>query len=253
MKLIKKMHFVILILFCLKLNAQGKDNNWNSNRPDGYAPISLSANYLQKGSWLFSYGFNVTAYKGLLWGSKSITNKIAHSTGYPITPLKMSKEMDKFNVMYTLTDKIIISTMFNYEKNYMDSQIGQYYYGHDEPYTNISTGLGDIKVGLIYKLLDKNKQLLNSSITFSLPTGSINKKGHPVLNLPGENLLPYQMQIGSGTFDTNFRLTYMAQNESISFGSELGTTIHFGKNSDDYAFNLFYYLWYRPFDRCLFY
>ena len=47
-------------------------------------------------------------------------------------------------------------------------------------------------------------------------------------------ILPYPMQIGSGTFDPILALTYLAQNDNVSFGSQIKGVFRLGENSNDY-------------------
>jgi hypothetical protein len=88
---------------------------------------------------------------------------------------------------------------------------------------------------MIYKFLNKNKHSFHGNLTFSLPTGSIAETDETPMSSPNEIQLPYPMQIGSGTFDTNLGFTYLGQKETFSWGSQLKGTFRLGKNSDDYA------------------
>ena len=89
---------------------------------------------------------------------------------------------------------------------------------------------------MIYKFLNKNQHSFHGNLTFSIPTGSISIKDKTLVSSPNEMQLPYPMQIGSGTFDTNVGFTYLGLKETFSWGSQLKTIFRFGKNTDDYAF-----------------
>lgn len=218
-------------------NAQEKENtNWKGNRPDGHAPISVMADhYHGKGGMMFSYRFMNMNMESLLSGSNAISNTTAHDAGYMVTPLKMPMQMHMFGMMYAPSNKITLLGMVNVIKNDMDLQM-RMGSGMTVPFSTSSSGFGDIKLGFIYKFINKNKQSLHSNVTFSLPTGSITERDATPMSSPNTILLPYPMQIGSGTFDTNLGLTYLGQNEFVSWGSQLNTIIRFGTNSDDYAF-----------------
>jgi hypothetical protein len=234
MKSIKIMCLGIVILLTQKLSAQETENNWKGNRPDGHAPISVMADhYHSKGGLMFSYRFMHMNMEGLLSGSNTISNDDVHKD-YMVTPLKMPMQMHMFGAMFAPTSNITLSAMVNVIKNDMDLHM-KMASGMAHNFSTASSGFGDLKLGLIYKFINKNRQSLHGNISLSLPTGSISKKDETPMSSPNEIQLPYPMQIGSGTFDTNLGVTYLGQKESISWGSQLQTTIRFGENSDQYS------------------
>lgn len=237
MKSIKIIGLGILMFLGQNNNAQEKENtNWKGNRPDGHAPISVMADhYHGKGGLMFSYRFMNMNMEGLLSGTNTISNTDAHDAGYMVTPLKMPMQMHMFGMMYAPTDKITLLGMAMVTKNDMDLQM-RMMNGNIIPFSTSSSGFGDLKLGMIYKFINKNKQSLHGNLTFSLPTGSISEKDVTPMSNPNEILLPYPMQIGSGTFDTQLGFTYLGQTATVSWGSQLNTTIRFGTNSDEYAF-----------------
>jgi hypothetical protein len=236
MKSIKIIGLGILVFLSQQIIAQEiEKNNWSSSRPDGHAPISVMADhYHGKGGWMFSYRFMNMNMEGLLSGSNSISNDAAHDAGYMVTPLKMPMQMHMFGTMYAPSDKITLLAMASIINNDMDLQMRMM--GMVTPFSTSSSGFGDVKLGMIYKFMNKNQQSFHGNITFSLPTGSISEMDETPMSSPNEILLPYPMQIGSGTFDTNLGVTYLGQKESFSWGSQLNTTLRFGTNSDEYAF-----------------
>jgi len=234
MKSIKIMCLGIVILLTQKLSAQETENNWKGNRPDGHAPISVMADhYHSKGGLMFSYRFMHMNMEGLLSGSNTISNDDVHKD-YMVTPIKMPMQMHMFGTMFAPTNNITLSAMINVIKNDMDLHM-KMASGMAHHFSTASSGFGDLKLGLIYKFINKNRQSLHGNISLSLPTGSISKKDETPMSSPNEIQLPYPMQIGSGTFDTNLGVTYLGQKESISWGSQLQTTIRFGENSDQYS------------------
>ena len=236
MKSIKIIGLGIVMFLSQHITAQEKENqNWSSNRPDGHAPISVMADhYHGKGGWMFSYRLMNMNMESLLSGADAISNTNAHDAGYMVTPLKMPMQMHMFGTMYAPSDRITLLAMASVVKNDMDLQM-RMASGMIVPFSTSSSGFGDIKLGMIYKFINKNKQSLHGNVTFSLPTGSITETDVTPMSSPNEALLPYPMQIGSGTFDTNLGVTYLGQNEQVSWGSQLSTTLRFGTNSDDYA------------------
>ncbi|WP_334055969.1 transporter [Polaribacter sp. P097] len=236
MKSIKTIGLGIFIFLTQQIVAQQtENNNWSSSRPDGHAPITVMADhYHSKGGWMFSYRFMNMNMEGLLLGSEKITNNEAHDVGYMVTPLKMPMQMHMLGTMFAPSNKITLLTMASFISNDMDLQMRMM--GMNSPFSTSSSGFGDIKLGMIYKFINKNQQSFHGNLTISLPTGSIGEMDETPMSAPNKILLPYPMQIGSGTLDTNLGITYLGQTESISWGSQLNTTLRFGTNSDEYAF-----------------
>ena len=92
-----------------------------------------------------------------------------------------------------------------------------------------SNGIGDLKIAGLYDLArwDSGRRI-HLNIGLSLPTGSIDEKS-------GNNTLGYGMQLGSGTWDFNPAVTYLAQTENYSYGAQLAGILRIGENDQDYT------------------
>ncbi len=211
------------------------ENLWKSGRPDGHAPISVMGDhYHNKGGLMFSYRFMNMNMEGLLNGTKVISNNEAHNAGYMVTPLQMPMKMHMLGAMYAVSNNITLVAMAMYIQNDMDLQM-RMPTGMTREFSTSSSGFGDLKIGAIYKILNKNRQSLHGQLNVSIPTGKIDAEDSTPMSSPNKILLPYPMQIGSGTFDTDVSVTYLGQNDFVSLGSQLKTTIRFGENEDDYS------------------
>lgn len=233
----KKLVIVALLIIATTLTAQNnKENQWKSGRPDGHAPISVMGDhYHAKGELMFSYRFMHMNMSELLNNSNLITNNDAHNAGYMVTPLKMPMKMHMLGVMYAVSDKVTLLAMAMYTQNDMDLQM-RMPNGMTRSFSTASSGFGDVKIGALYKILNKNRQSLHGQLNISLPTGKIDAKDVTPMSSPNKIQLPYPMQIGSGTVDTDVALTYLGQNDAISWGTQLKTTLRWGKNEQDYTF-----------------
>ncbi|OSY87168.1 alpha amylase, catalytic subdomain protein [Tenacibaculum holothuriorum] len=238
MNSIKIIFIGILVFLSQTINAQEKEhhtNEWKSNRPDGHAPISVMGDhYHHKGEVMFSYRFMYMNMKGLLQGDNAISNLATHQKGYMVTPLSMPMKMHMLGAMYAPSDKITLIAMVNYIQNDMALQM-RMPNGMTRAFSTSSSGLGDIKLGMLYKFINKNKESLHANVGISIPTGELNAKDVTPMSAPNKIQLPYPMQIGSGTYDADLGLTYLGQAETFSWGSQLKGTYRFGKNSYDYS------------------
>jgi hypothetical protein len=68
----------------------------------------------------------------------------------------------------------------------------------------------------------------------SLPTGSTTQKGATLVS--SSSILPYNMQLGTGTTNLLPSLVYTCQKERITFGAAVQANIKLGMNARNYAF-----------------
>lgn len=214
---------------------QTSTNEWSSERPDGHAPISIMGDHLHhKGGWMFTYRFMSMQMKGLQKDGTVINNMEAHANGYMGIPLEMNMNMHMLGIMYAPSDRFTLMIMANYLSNEMDLQMLNMQNNMIMPFSTSSAGFGDVKVSGQFKIFNKNKQAMHGTVGLSFPTGSINQTDITPISSGNKVILPYPMQIGSGTIDTKLGMTYLGQNNNISWGSQLNGIIRVGLNEKDY-------------------
>jgi len=148
---------------------------------------------------------------------------------FMVVPIKMPMNMHMIGAMYAPSNRITLMAMLPYismKMNHITTNGGSF--------TTKSSGFGDVKVGAMYKFLNKQRQSLHGQLGFSLPTGTIQNKDKTPASNGNDAILPYPMQIGSGTFDTDLGLTYLGQSDTFSWGSQLKGTFRLGKNDNEY-------------------
>lgn len=96
-----------------------------------------------------------------------------------------------------------------------------------------SSGLGDVTFNYSRIFKSWDKQQLSFSIGLSIPTGSIDEQGDTP-RAPGNQQLPFTMQLGSGTWDIPAGISYQRDNTSWSWGVNALAKIRVGKNDRDY-------------------
>ena len=102
-------------------------------------------------------------------------------------------------------------------------------------FTTRSHGYGDTPVSAIIKLKEWDRAALLLNLGISIPTGSIDEMDFTPLPAASVKVLPYPMQLGSGTFDLLPGLTYIWQHEKFSGGAQAKGTIRLGENDQDYT------------------
>ncbi len=230
----KKYLSAILFMVTIALCAQETNNEttkWSAGRPDGHAPISVMGDHMHgKGEWMFSYRYMHMNMEDLKQGNDNASFDEA-LTNYMVTPTAMPMNMHMLGAMFAPSDRITLMAMFNYISMEMDhlTRMG----GN---FTTESSGLGDIKLSLLYRFFNRNQQSLHGQIGFSIPTGGITESDVTPASAPNAMELPYPMQLGSGTFDPVVALTYLGQNESVSWGSQIKGVFRFGKNDREFRY-----------------
>jgi len=102
-------------------------------------------------------------------------------------------------------------------------------------FTTESDGIGDIGFAALIGIfdIDDNQLLFNAGMTF--PTGSINRTDVTPASGGMNVLLPYPMQLGSGTWDLRPGLTYNGEVTHFSWGAQVMGTIRLGSNEQNYT------------------
>ena len=225
---------IIAMMAVLSIYAQETNDNflkWSAGRPDGHAPISVMGDHMHgKGEWMFSYRYMYMNMEDLKQGSDDATFDDALAQTM-VTPTEMPMNMHMLGVMYAPSDNLTLMVMFNYLSMEMDhiTRMGG-------TFTTEANGFGDIQISGLYRFFNKNQQTLHGQLGFSIPTGSITENDVTPASAPNEVELPYPMQIGSGTFDTNLALTYLGQGEINSWGVQLRGIFRFGENDREYRY-----------------
>ncbi|NBC57206.1 MAG: transporter [Bacteroidetes bacterium] len=228
MKIIK---FVIAMFICnLAMTQNTSENNnekWTSARPDGHAPITVMGDhYHHKGELMFSYRYMPMWMDGNISEQDNISNSDIYSN-FMIAPQEMQMDMHMLGLMYGVSDKLTLMLMGNILSNSMDLRAM-----NGNTFSTESDGFGDLKIRALYQLFNVKKQSLHFNIGLSIPTGDIDQTSATPMsdNAP----LAYPMQLGSGTFDPQFGMTYLGQAEQFSWGVQSLYTSRLGDNDNDY-------------------
>lgn len=200
---------------------------WTSGRPDGHAPIGVMGDHTHSaGEWMFSYRYRFMDMDGNREGTDNLSDAEVLQQ-FPVTPVRMTMQMHALGVMYAPSNDLTLMAMVPYVSKEMDHVTRG-----GVRFTTNSEGFGDIKLTALYQVLNQSRQRLHLNIGMSFPTGSIEERD----NTPAgdDQILPYPMQIGSGTFDLLPGITYLGQTNNWSWGSQAIATLRLGENSNDY-------------------
>ena len=218
MKLFTAITLISTLIFS---SLSAHEGPWTAARPDGHAPISVMGDHMHEmGEWMVSYRYMSMNMDGLLKGSNTVAPTMMATGFMPnMLPTEMTMDMHMFGTMYAISNQWTLMGMLNYLDNEMSMPMGKM----------DSSGLGDIKIAGLYDLAQWDSgRRMHLKLGLNLPTGSIDEK------YDGQ-ILGYGMQLGSGTYDFEPAITYLAQTENYSYGAQLGGILRIGENDQDYT------------------
>ncbi len=160
----------------------------------------------------------------------------ANGTTFPAVPRSMRQYMTMFGAAYSFTDDFALMAMTNYTKNTMPMEV---FSGAGTNFTMTSDGVGDFTVLGKYRAYANDNLVPTTQLSFlmglSLPTGSIDKRfTNSTVNNVNGMLLPFKMQLGSGTVDPIFGLTYQGSRDPFWWGVNTQIEAHVYDNNQDY-------------------
>lgn len=205
-----------------------------------FASSVSDAHTHKAGDFMFSYDKKIMSMSGVKSGSRDV--EVGGMYGmYMNAPLAMEMDMDMFHVMYAPTDNLTLALMGMYETRTMKSKPMM-----GDAFVTSSSGWNDLSLGVNYKAMASvhgfSEHELVLSGKLSLPTGSQNHKdvmGSMVGSMdmmgmaPMESVLPYAMQLSSGTVDATVGATYLVYTDVITYGADAFYKIRTGGLNDN--------------------
>jgi hypothetical protein len=140
--------------------------------------------------------------------------------------------MQLATVQYEFTPKLTMMVMASRLDNYVETNL----FGNR--YKDRTEGAGDTLVSAVSSYAPSASFLVVGDLGVSVPTGSINEKNKA--DPTGESTLAYNMQLGSGTYDTVVGVTPMYFTPDYQLGGRLSATLRNGYNSEGYRLGNLY-------------
>jgi hypothetical protein len=148
---------------------------------------------------------------------------------FVVVPSAMQMYMTMVGGAYSFTDNFALMAMTSYRINRMQMEFnGGLTAATGKPgFTMESQGIGDIRLLGKYRLYSDDhlapKDQVSTLFGVSVPTGNIDKKfrNNPVTLPSPQNgtILPFKMQLGSGTFDPMLGLAYQGSQDPFWYGA----------------------------------
>ena len=151
---------------------------------------------------------------------------VTDAPNYTMRPTHMDMDMHTLGLMYAPSDKLTWMLM----ANHLEKDMGMAMQMNGMTMSPMhSSGWGDLNASAMWKLSDWGEETLLPPSVWGSPLVQLMKKAQTALTQ-----LPYGMQLGSGTWDINPRITYLGQTENYSWGAQISALFRTGDNDQDY-------------------
>ncbi|KPV40691.1 hypothetical protein AN478_05920 [Thiohalorhabdus denitrificans] len=161
--------------------------------------------------------------------------------GYMAVPTSMDMTMVNLAAGYSFTDDFFAGLMFMWQQNRMPMELNAMMESRlgTDGFTMHSEGMGDTMLMTKYRLHYDDPLIPTRQVSLlaglSLPTGSIGERNrdHP-MPARRDELLPYGMQLGSGTWDPILGLLYQGSRSPYWWGANATYTARVHDNERGY-------------------
>ena len=234
-----KKFILTFTLLAFSINADQKEKSENchndSHSITHFAPAGVMGAHLhKKGEWMIGMRSMHMEMDGLRDGTKRISTSEGHAGGYMVVPKDMTMQMHMLDLMYGLNDDWTLTLMVPWVRYSMNlhRRMTMGMMTMEENFKVRNEGLGDIKLGSIFRAYEDNQRQILLGLTLNLPTADLEAESNTPVS--EDMRLGYPMQIGSGTWDFIPSIVYNRFFDNWSWGTKLSSTIHTGTNSEGY-------------------
>jgi len=197
--------------------------------------------------WTLTYQFKSVEFEGYLDGTNKLSfddvlwspsSEVRTATNFPVVPTTIRQKAHTIALGYEFNSRWNGHISIPYIRQETDhiSIIGGY-----ENFVLETAGVGDASVSATYNWGAADEGVWRLSLGVSLPTGSIDEGGDTP-RAPGDQQLPYTMQLGSGTYDFPAEFSYTSSgtqdfNVGISANIRTGTNDRGYRLGNNYSLN----------------
>jgi hypothetical protein len=211
--------------------------------PVDLTPSGVMISHVHKRhQWMLSYRYMNMNMGSMMNGTSKVSDDQIYQN-YLMSSPAMRMDMYMLMAMYGLTNRITLMGMFTYTSFSMKMSMLPGMQMPNMPGMNMSTasmdmnmksaGVSDIKLNIMYGIINRPHHHLLAIAGVSVPLGSTEIKGNAGSMYP-EQRIPYNMQMGSGTWDLLPGINYLYQKNRLAFSSQITSVIRTGYNAVGY-------------------
>lgn len=203
------------------LDSGMQEHHQHSDHQHLNSPIGMMGTHQHPaGSSMVSFRFMAMDMRGMLDGNQAVTEMEAMNE-FHMLPRSMTMLMPMLGGMYAPSDWLTLMIMA--PANWMHME----HVHHGDSMNMSASGLGDLSLTALAGNWNFDQHHIHLNIGLGLPTGAIDINDD-------QQILPYSMRLGSGTWDLLPGLTYTGQYESLSWGIQPQARLRMGHNALGY-------------------
>lgn len=210
----------------LPTQAQEAPRQWSNDRQDARPPAGIQGGQMiQEGDLRIQYTLGRGSYGDVRFGTETVPflDVLDYYSGAPLDRTEMSHRV---SLEYGFLEWVTLAVSAAWLQNSRNLA------NEDVLVSNDASGISDITAAALVKIFDEDGITAHLNGAIEIPTGSIEKVG---ADLGGTTrLLPYDMQMGSGSFTLVPGLTAAIQNEHATLGGQALAKIRLFDNGRDY-------------------
>jgi len=201
---------------------------WDGTRPDADAPFGVAVDRLaQRGQLTLGYRYVRVTQREYRVEDQPVTTDSVLLT-YPEAADRRTRETHELLLRFAPSDRLTFSATVPLHAFETDNRTDA-----GGTFGTSTSGMGDLSVDALYRVLAWNRQQLLVLARASVPTGAIDVTDATPAG-GATTLLPYPMQPGTGSLDLRPGLAYLGQNNSVSWGLQFQMTFRTGDNDRGY-------------------
>ncbi|MBS1646097.1 MAG: hypothetical protein JST67_02020 [Bacteroidetes bacterium] len=237
----KRIFFIPFVWLHLILGAHNKKEDSTAVcaihcTKNNIAPAGIMTDHVhQRKHFSFAYSYMFMNMSGNKRGTNAVSDEQVF-TNYMMSPSKMNMQMHMLMPMYGINNRLSIMAMIPYsiirmsmhEMPNQSQNMPDMCDMNSSSSANSNSGLGDVKLYLMYNFLRSCTHRLVASAGVSLPTANIRSAN------TSSSIIPYCMQVGTGSYHILSSLVYVKEGRLFSFGAALQGSISTGSNKQGY-------------------
>ncbi len=201
---------------------------WDGARPDADAPWGVAVDRLaDRGQLTLGYRYVRVWQREYRVEDHPVTTDSVLLT-YPEAADTRTRQTHEFLLRFAPSDRLSFSATVPVHSFETDSRTDA-----GGTFATSSSGMGDVSVDALFRALAWDRQQLLVLARATLPTGAIDATDATPAG-GATTVLPYPMQLGAGSADLRPGITYLGQNNSVSWGAQFQMTLRLGDNDRGY-------------------
>lgn len=199
---------------------------FSTERPDGVAPAGIIGDrLLPAGSLEFHYRFHKMGFEGVQVSTVPVLFDEVLDF-YATAPFQRNDQAYAFQATFGVSDRFSILGTVAWIDRTRDLVNEEFFF------STASSGLSDVQVEALFGVWERDAVKVHLHAGAEIPVGSIEERGD-VLDA-SEQVLPYEMQLGTGSISVIPGITAQIQNESGTVGAQVKGFIRVNDNDRDY-------------------